>query len=92
MPNVESNIISIEIDPNYVHDNSLEAFRLLKQIESGEVAFNEVSTSEQIMASIAYNKNEWLPETWKNGTEKELLNRLNEGQIKAIKAFRQAQL
>lgn len=84
--------ITIEIDPNYVHDSTPECIRLLERIESGEVPHDEISTSQMIMASLAFDKNEWLPNGWIDSTEQELLKRLDSGQINAIKAFKQARI
>lgn len=34
----------------------------------GEVPYNEVSTSEQAMAALAFEKSDWLPERSASGT------------------------
>ncbi|MGP5159825.1 hypothetical protein [Pseudoalteromonas prydzensis] len=62
-----------------------DEYELLTRIESGEVSYNEVSTSEQIMAALTFEKSDWLPERWASGTEQQLIARINVGQIKAIK-------
>ena len=57
---------------------------LLTRIESGEVTINELSSSDQIMASMAFQKPDLLP---KSETHTQSLAKLSDTQNKAIKAF-----
>ena len=65
---------------------------LLNRIDKKEVDPTSISTSQAIMAALAFDRPDWMQHGWDQLTEQEQLQRLNDSQIAAIKQFKQAKL
>ena len=74
---------------HWQHDKNLS---LLKRIESGEVSTENISFSQSIMASYAFDDKGLIQFDRGDSSEHELLERLDEHQISAIKAYKQSKI
>lgn len=61
--------------------------KLLHQIETEMLPIEQLSTAQQIMASIAFNKPEFLPSHWSDKSEEQLYKRLSDEQRSALQLY-----
>lgn len=60
---------------------------LLHEIKKNIVSIDQLTTAQQIMASLAFNKPEMLPSNWLNKSRAQLFKRLSVEQRYAIKLY-----
>lgn len=66
--------------------------KLLHQIETEMLPIEHLPTDQQIMASIAFNKPEFLPSHWSDKSDEQLYKRLSDEQRSALKLYRNKHL